>query len=52
MRSTEGPIHPLKKKGLGHVTNKRKIDVQDPTLGTFAEGTASPSLDSIPPQAE
>ncbi|KAH0655719.1 hypothetical protein KY285_030601 [Solanum tuberosum] len=52
MRSPEGSIYPLKKKGPRHVTKKRKFDVQDPVFGTFIEGTDSHSLDSIPPLAK
>ncbi|KAK4729813.1 hypothetical protein R3W88_022801 [Solanum pinnatisectum] len=42
MRNTKNPIHLLKMKGTRHVIKKRKIDMQDPVFGTFAESTASP----------
>ena len=38
-KNPETPIHPLKKKGPGHVMKKRKIDILDPVFGTFAEGS-------------
>lgn len=43
MKGPEKSIPPLKKKGLGNVLKKRKIDILSPIFGTFTE--ASETLD-------